>query len=348
MKIFQSIARWLCAFLVSVVLSIWIIAATINFTIADRSVVESWVSKSGVYDSVLSTINVSTTSTDSSGTIITNSDVQQALNETFDAAYIEDNTNTAIDAFYNWLDGKTTEVSFAIDVQDYSDAFVNNLTDIVQAKLEALPQCTGTNTYPSCLPSTTTAESYAKQIAKLSNNSSFLSEPITQDSLSQTFPALTWLPFAVQLVKTLTIVLPIALLALAGLYIVLSQDKMRGLSYIGKQFTFGSVAFLIGGIAAWMLSGLAGFTSSESNQQIINLIVNPLIKVVLASFGQILTILSGAVVLVGVLIWILATVLIKKRSGRSKSERPATPRQDSSSQTSPPAAPASPKPPLIQ
>lgn len=352
MNILLGILRWLCAIIISIALSTWIVVATINMTVTNRTVVKQWLASSGVYDTALSSLlRVDpTTSSTSAGTIISNSDMQKALAQTFNAEYLKTSTNTIIDATYDWMEGKTKAVTFSIPVQDLSSNFTNNLTAIIEPKLAALPACTGKATYPSCLPAGISAAEYAKQVTKPSNSSPFLGEPFTQNSFGDSAPSLPWLPYAWQAAQFLFIALPVVIIIAIGIYVSASKDKLLGLLHNGRQITISSAVFLIVGVTMWLAGGainLAANTAGMDASQAAMLtgFANPLVRAIITGCGSALTIASGGAMLVGVALWVGAFVWRRKRDSRATKQvtptaapkDPQTPDQSSTpEQTAPP------------
>src|SRR5690349_5829542 len=98
MNIFKGMSRWLCAFLMSAALSAWILVATLQVTILNRDVVKSWLATSGVYNQALGNLVQVSTNNSGTDTLITGTVLQNTLNKTFPASYIQQNTNKVIDA----------------------------------------------------------------------------------------------------------------------------------------------------------------------------------------------------------------------------------------------------------
>jgi hypothetical protein len=327
MDIARSIARWLCAFGIGLALSSWIFIATLQTTILDRGVVKHWLAQSGIFDKGLN-IQIQV-APDSKGdtSLVTPAILQQAFAQTFDSAYLKDNSGKVIDGTYDWLEGKAKIISFSIPVQEKADVFMKNIVALVEPKIAALPPCTSRlgNTDPdhlTCLPPGVKATDYANQLSKPSSEEGqFLNAPLTQDSLrGQGVPQLDWLPSVVQAVRALTIALPVVIVVLGALYILASgKDKIRGASRVGRQITINAAFTLIGGVLLWFggtAVDLSGAIDSNDPQQTaaVTAIINPLVRTIMPDFGRAISLYAGVATVMGLALWVGMHIWHHKRT----------------------------------
>lgn len=335
MDILRTVLRGLLAVALSAALSIWILVATLNATIANREVVKQWLVASGVYQNALGSVLQVSASSAADGKIVSSDLLQKALAQTFDSAFIQQSTNTVLDASFDWMEGKTQNLTFSIPVQEKAGAFSANLAALVLPKLEALPQCTTRISVDNpneitCLPAGVNAKDYAAQLTQPSQETNFLQAPLTQDTFKGSFPQSPWLPQAMQWTRTLFAALPIAMLCVAALYVWLSPSKLRGLGLVGRRLTIGAAITLIGGLFLWFSSmtvDVSGSVEATDQQQvaIANTLVNPLARTILPDVGRALTLYSGIVVAVAGATWLGAFIWRHKRSSGQPPHGPLVP-----------------------
>lgn len=321
MTIFQGMGRWFCAFLMSTALSAWIFVATLQVTVLDRGVVKSWLATSGVYNQALGNLVQVSTNNATTDSLVTGTVLQNALNKTFPPSYLQQNTNTVIDATYDWLEGKKNTITFNIPVQQKATEFSSNLANELEPVIAKLPTC-GAFTIQStvaatCIPKGISAANYAKQLTQPADSSDFLNTPLTQDNLGKGAPQYGALPAVVQWNHTLFWLLPIAWAVLGALYVLLSQDKLRGMSNVGRQATINSAITLAGGLLLWYAStsvDLSATLGQGDAQQsaIVKAIINPLARTILPDVSKALSLFSAIVFVIGLALW-LGTFLWRRK-----------------------------------
>lgn len=341
MNIALRIVRWLLAIGISLALSLWIFLATVNATLANRNVVKSWIAGSSVYDSALSSLF--DVSADSKQALVQDS-AQEAFVQTFDAAYLRQGAETTLDATYDWAEGKTNAITFSIPVQEKQADFYRNLAAILTPKLQTLPACPTRSPIDTenitCLPAGIDATTYAAQLTRPASDSAILKDPITQDSFKDV-PPMPWVPTAVQSLRISLWALPLMTVVFAGLYVLASPDRIRGVNHVARRLTIGAAVTLIGGAFMWFASTSIDLASAvdasnptEAAQQktIINNLMNPLARIILPSIGQALTLYSGIVVAIAGATWLGVFIWRHKRG----SDLPKPPHHTGGSAVPPP------------
>ena len=106
--------------------------------------VKKLVTESGIYDSVIPSLLQQTKSIQTDVGTISASDpaIQKAATAAITPQYIKQNTETAIDSVYKWLDGKTAQPDFKIDLSGAKTSFADNVATSVSQRLSSLPACT--------------------------------------------------------------------------------------------------------------------------------------------------------------------------------------------------------------
>ena len=130
-------------------------------TIGNAGSVKQILGESGLYSSIIPSVLKQTGQIDTPiGSISANDPlVTQAANQAVPASDVQKNVESAIDNIYAWLDGKTPQPTFEINLSSSQSSFAKNLADEVQQRLASLPACTTPYTSASfdalnatCLP----------------------------------------------------------------------------------------------------------------------------------------------------------------------------------------------------
>jgi hypothetical protein len=231
--------------------------------------VKRLISESGIYDSVIPSVLQQTKSIDTSvGTIsATDPAIQKAANQAVTPQYIKQNTETAIDSVYEWLDGKTAQPDFKVDLAGAKAGFADSVATTVQQRLSSLPACTPAQSAAilaggqqdtinaGCLPRGVTAEAAAAQVkASIAGGQDFLQNAqisaasIKNGDNSQPFfesDKAKQVPKQYQRAKKTPFILSV-LTILAGAGIVfLSSSWQKGLRHIGINLVVIGLMMLV-------------------------------------------------------------------------------------------------------
>jgi hypothetical protein len=316
MGFLRGAGRWLLSLLVAAMVTAWIGASVMQATLLNRQVVKSWLASSGMYDKALrSLFNL-----ESNQDVATKEDMQNAFDTTFPPNYIKQQTETVLDATYDWIDGKKPNISFSIPIKDKRDEFTANLIKQVQPRIAALPQCPShsspNTTKPTCIPQGTKADDFTKQLLNISSDDSFLAQPITPQSLVQSgqqVPNIPALPMYASYIRTLTLALPAGILLCAAAYVLLTDSKLKGLAIISRRTFFHALLIAVaGGLLWWFGSSLdLGAASQGADLQqilVIKNILNPVLRDVLPDVGRTIILYSGIVAAAGGIGWLASFI----------------------------------------
>jgi hypothetical protein len=130
--------------------------------------------ESGFYDSALASVVEQTTDAEGGGDSQTSSGqaaVQKAIKDAIPASYIQDQTSGVLDGVYAWMQGKSTDLQFAIDLTPVKTDLVNSLTEQARARAQTLPACGPNDTVTAdsdpfsatCLPAGTNPDQVAEK-----------------------------------------------------------------------------------------------------------------------------------------------------------------------------------------
>lgn len=186
--------------------------------------------KSGVYDALVTNLVQQTSRGNPEAPVAEPStagqtQLQQAIKESLPPSYIEKQINGVLDGVYAWVNGKTAEPEFKIDLTQFHTNLVNNIVAQSQKYAASLPVCNSQSQISpdfdpfgmTCLPAGTTPEQIAAQTRQqLLTSDLFKNTIITPADLTKDEPLSKKLAPA----KTTRKVLNIAILASAGLVLL--------------------------------------------------------------------------------------------------------------------------------
>ncbi len=243
-------------------------ATSINIAGAHPDKIESWLSQSGLYTSIVNTAikqaQTSTNSNGNSGVLLSDPAVQQAAKTAFTTDLLRTSVNTIINSNYAWLEGKTAKPLFSVDLTTAKQTFAQLIGDSVTKRLASLPVCTlaqavSLKNYdpltvfcrPAILDPTTAGTTVTNQIL---TSDGFLSNPvITADTIDpntgtngseayyvrfsyapKVYQSATKLPFAIG---------ALGLLCAVGV-IFISARKRKGLHRVGLVLTYAGIILI--------------------------------------------------------------------------------------------------------
>ena len=159
----MQFARRSALALIAALFSTLLIFTAIDFAIlrvvGSPEPIKKMLSESGIYNSVVgSTLEqAKTTSEGGTGVSLTDAAIKQAAEQSFSPQFVKSSSEKAIDGIYNWLDGKSAEPDFNIDLFTVKSTFAEKVGQAAQTRAATLPKCTAppTTTDPfsaTCLP----------------------------------------------------------------------------------------------------------------------------------------------------------------------------------------------------
>ncbi|MBX4199504.1 hypothetical protein KW789_01270 [Candidatus Saccharibacteria bacterium] len=260
-------------------------------TIGHPSAVKQIVAESGIYDTVIpNLLSQSKQITSSVGIIpLTDPGIQQAANQVFSPAYVARQSDTIIDSIYAWLDGKTAQPEFKIDLSGPKADFANTVAGQVQQRVSSLPKCTtrtSATTFDvynaTCLPVGVTPIAVAKTThdSILSgqgflNNQVISAASVSSNGSNQSVFAnqLKGAPAQYQRAKKTPIILILLTIIVATGIVLLSTSHLKGLKHVGITLLLVGLLMLV---FSW---GLNKAVATQIAPKISNLNgVNPAIK----------------------------------------------------------------------
>lgn len=174
--------------------SLWALAIDVSASkiVGNSTELKSLVAKSGIYNSVASGLLDQTKSQSGGYGDLTLTDplVSKAAEDAFGPVLIQTNVEKFIDGTYAWLNGKTAQPSFEIDLTSAKSTFADGVATAAKQKAATLPTCTTSSASSSfdpfsatCLPKGTTADMAATQAkSTILYGNGFLDNPVIKAS----------------------------------------------------------------------------------------------------------------------------------------------------------------------
>lgn len=322
---------------------------SLNRTFGTAPKVENLLAESHVYDNVVSTVLSKTQQEteqgqgDSSVSYETPA-VEQAATQAFSAAEIQKSVNTFIEANYDWLNGKTDQPSFAIDLTSSKDDFATKVGQAVTAHLSQLPACTAEQQTQlqvpvdpltvSCRPAALNPQSEGARVTQEIKNGNFLTNSVIQpDTLGQDqnsqqqpyYKRLSSLPKLFQLAQKAPLILGLVSLLCALGIVVIAAARRRGWRKVGITLLLAGAVLIATKLVADTLvaklenkifdTSLTGTAQiAQSRTQFIHHVESQLTQTNLL-FGAIYVILA-----IAILVYLFNT---RSKSTRPRSDRTA-------------------------
>ena len=220
-------------------------------TVGHPPAVKQIASESGIYDSLIPSLLTKVKQVDTSLGSLSATDpaVSTAANQAFSPKYIQSSTETIIDSVYAWLDGKTAEPNFSLDLSAPKTNFADSLASQFQQKAASLPKCTSAVSAASfnissasCLPAGITPASVGQTIKDdVAGGKGFIDNTVISansvkgsNSNQSIFEGqLKSFPSRYQLIKKTPTILAILTLAAASSIFFLSPNHRKGLRHLG-------------------------------------------------------------------------------------------------------------------
>lgn len=339
MSLLRKFVIGLAGFMCLLALSLLIVIATMNGTIMDRVTVKRWLNDSHIYQTDFVALFTQQAATDApqddelyaqSGGTLSGQALVTALSRTFDAAFIQQQTENILDHVYDYSEGKQASFGFSIPLDQKRDTFIQELTKSLAIEVAKLPICTNdllvSGTY--CRPESVSVEQLASQAA-MQQVAQFglFDKPFTSSSFvadgqsAGTSPAdavIASLPLTRSVVNVLFIVLPIVTIASLGI-IALAAVRGSRLSVflkLSKHLFWVMLFSLVVAVATSLImannnGGLIALLGGSSNQ--IAMMVEPLVEIVTVDVSNYTAIVTGIICLTCAAAWAALSFVRKKQ-----------------------------------
>ncbi|HET9411457.1 MAG TPA: hypothetical protein VFO38_01265 [Candidatus Saccharimonadales bacterium] len=312
----RGLSRWLLTLIMNSAFSTWILVAVLLATILSADTAKNWLATSGIYQKALPT--VITFSTGQNTGAASKDDLQKAMVATFTPGYVQRQTETIVQATYDWIHGKTKDISFSIPVKDKRADYSANLQKELEAKFANLPACTmriAPSESPTCIPQGYDAKKLASQYSQIPESSDFLNAPITPQSVQSfiSVPNASSLPGIVALMNTAVWALPLIIVVCGALYVLASDNKLLALGAVGRRLCIHAAIWTVLGGALWIFGSGADLSSLQGAGPSQAALLTPLVQRILPDIGIVVVLYAGSALITSGVVWI-TTIFIRRRS----------------------------------
>lgn len=260
---FELLAVLLLVFLLSTAL-----IASNNHTFSNPTKLKTWISQSGLYDQLVTNAifnaqNSTSLGADRLAIFLKAPEVQTIARSVFSEQVVKKNAEAFIDSNYAWLQGKTAQPDFKIDLTGTKQSFSQQVGSTLETYLAGLKPCTkeqtaaflaSSNIDPfalACLPATINPKAEAAKVTQELSTGPFIDQPvITAQSVSQDYSpnkdkpyytTLARLPMAYQISQIAPYIFGVLSVIIAVVMYTMAIDRRMAVKRI-------STVFLIAGL----------------------------------------------------------------------------------------------------
>lgn len=244
-------------------------------------------------------------------------DVQAAIKTALPPDFIEQNANQTIDGFFGWLEGRSANPEFSIDLQDAKSRVATQIADVAYDRAKTLQTCTAEQqqalgrtgidvfTIP-CVPAGTDLEAERQNLINGINDSGEVLEDPTisttdlpRQNGETVFERLDAVPDVYAWLKRLPWILGAVAILSAALLYVLHKDKRRAFLVIARALIITGAILLLIALASRLLIEQVEPSGDAFQATVLNLVqaVSSQLRDALVWFGGGYT-LAGAGILI--------------------------------------------------
>lgn len=252
------------------------------------------------------------------GVPIDDADVQKVIRDTLSPEFLEQNSSSAIDGIFGWLQGNTERPEFTIDLTETKQKLANGLGEVAFARASNLQPCTvqqlqtldpnNTDIFSlPCLPPGVDLQTErAKLVDQIANGDEFLKDStISADELPKengqdVFDKAENVPTVYQwLVRLPWILGGLAVLAATAL-LFLHDERRRGIWVIGRTLLITGVILVIFTLVSNYIISTINPVGTDIAQKIVTDVVRSFareINSVIIKFGVAYAVVGAAIML---------------------------------------------------
>lgn len=252
----------------------------------------------------------------SSKQVLSDPAAQQAITSALPANMLESSVGSFIDGLYGWLEGKTPEPQFSIDLSQAKQGIAANLAAYAENRAAGLQPCTyaqlrtlGPNSDPlslPCLPPGVTKAQIGQQVSQqLTSNTGFIEDPVvSNDTIKQAnngkslVDGLDALPKAYRGVQASKWILLGLILGLGAALVLARRDRLAGLRYVGLSALTTGLLVGLGVVAFLLFFGQISSNSPEPGP--VEQITFNGIKALLGELNKVIGIFAGVYIVGGI------------------------------------------------
>lgn len=288
-KIFHGLVLAVLSYLVIVCLLITANGAVFTTVTSNPSEVKGILADSGAYQNITPVIlDMAEGQTGSQDLPIGNPQVRKIAAETFDGQFAQQSVEDILDGTYSWLEGRTSEPEFKVNIDPARQKFTDRLTDYAVKRLSRLPVCSyaetqkGLDVFTSkCAPAGLNRATIKSAIEKnLAQQPGLLAErtinpsDIKNEQGTSVFKQLEGAPKVFQTAKFLPLLTALIGLAATLWLVLLSETRRKALRHLG-------ISLLIGGLLLLMVpsifAGTFEHTLASSQDALTRKVLSPIL-----------------------------------------------------------------------
>lgn len=209
--------------------------------------------------------------TELNGIAIEKERYEEALQAVITPQFIQSQAEIVVEATYDWLEGTTDKPSFTLNIDNQREELINELSMLAVEELEALPTCNSFEQLqinanldnPTCIPPNfnpqQTRETFAQE---LRSSPDFFGETQVNseelfDSTSDSQTQINWQegPRQFERAQTTWLYGTILILLGAGIGVLSSKSRLKGIRFIALQVLLVGVAIGLLAVAGAIVGG---------------------------------------------------------------------------------------------
>lgn len=246
--------------------------------------------------------------------LLSDPEIRSAIEESFPPQLLETSGSSVIQGVFAWLQGKTAEPEFTIDLSSAKSALMANVTEVAKKRADGLPVCTiaQLRTFDPntdllslpCIPPGTDITAASQQFSsQLIDDAEFLNNPvITNQTLAADGQPLVnekaqKLPKLYQAAQTARWILLGVVLALGLLLVFARRNRRAGVRHVAWSLLGAATFWIIAMAAYWFMFDKANTAGAE--QQDVQAMLLDGGKVLLTDLNRVIGICAGVYVALG-------------------------------------------------
>jgi hypothetical protein len=236
--------------------------------------IENALKESRVYDQFVSTVidnSKDKATNENNKKLLSDPDIKAAAEKSFSPALLQSSTENVINGIFAWMQGKTTEPEFRIDLTNAKAELSTNVAAYAEKRANGLPQCTLQQLRQMdpnidfleipCVPPGVNVHTLAQEYSqKFLADSDFLSDPvITNETIAKNndgkslSDSLSGVPKAYSTVDTLKWILLALTIGLGALLVFARRDRRAGVKHLAWALLGVGTFLVIELIIYWFL-----------------------------------------------------------------------------------------------
>jgi hypothetical protein len=348
MSPFRKVIYYFTSLLFYIVLLITPLLFAITVVFGSAGNVTGALKESGVYDRYVDLVldsSAQNNTDEQTKQLLENQDIRNIAKESFTPELLERSSNDFVQSIYDWLEGKTPEPQFTIDLTTAKTTLTEKLSAYAETRAASLPTCTleqlqsiDTNSdllNLPCLPPGLTAQQVGERFSQqLLANSDFLEQPIitnqtlTEQNNGRPITANAQdVPERYQQIQDFKWLL-VAIAIILGLLLILARrDRQAGVKHVAWALVLSAAFLAVALLSYWYVFDKV--TSANTQGSEVQTMVFDGATVLLTDINQVIAWFAASYAVIG-----LATLLLLRRKGEG---------HEPGSANHPPANPPSPK-----